>query len=117
MMKQLINLVFVCTDREALNLAIFLHETFILLELWRVCFCFASSRLSVLLERENFAKNHFFQRSVAKSGKTCVLYAMLPLVCTALVALGGSHSLLCQGSPRSDLLEISKQTAGGCPKE
>ncbi len=36
MMKQMINLVFVCTDREALNLAIFLHETFILLELWRV---------------------------------------------------------------------------------
>lgn len=36
MMKQLINLVFSCTDREALNLAIFLNETFILLERWRV---------------------------------------------------------------------------------
>lgn len=36
MMKQLINLVFCCTDREAANLAIFLHETFLLLERWRV---------------------------------------------------------------------------------
>lgn len=36
MMKQAINLVFSCTDREALNLAIFLNETFILLERWRV---------------------------------------------------------------------------------
>ncbi|BDA48856.1 THO complex subunit 2 [Coccomyxa sp. Obi] len=35
MMKQLINLVFSCTDREALNLAIFLNETFIMLERWR----------------------------------------------------------------------------------
>ena len=36
MMRQLVNLVFCCTDREALNLAIFLHETFTLLERWRV---------------------------------------------------------------------------------
>ncbi len=36
MMKQMISLVFSCTDREALNLAIFLNETFILLERWRV---------------------------------------------------------------------------------
>jgi hypothetical protein len=36
MMRQLVNLVFCCTDREALNLAIFLGETFTLLERWRV---------------------------------------------------------------------------------
>ena len=36
MMKQLINLVFCCTDREALNLSIFFSETFALLERWRV---------------------------------------------------------------------------------
>ncbi|KAK9917111.1 hypothetical protein WJX75_001006 [Coccomyxa subellipsoidea] len=35
MMRQMVSLVFSCTDREALNLAIFLNETFILLERWR----------------------------------------------------------------------------------
>ena len=36
-MKQLIYLLPTCTDREALNLAIFYHETFIIMERWRVC--------------------------------------------------------------------------------
>ena len=39
-MKQLIYLLPTCTDREALNLAIFYHETFIIMERWRVC-CFS----------------------------------------------------------------------------
>ena len=35
-MKQLIFLLPTCTDREALNLAVFFHETFTLVERWRV---------------------------------------------------------------------------------
>ena len=38
-MKQLIYLLPTCTDREILNLAIFYHETLIIMERWRVC-CF-----------------------------------------------------------------------------
>ena len=44
-MKQLIFLLPTCTDREALNLAVFFHETFTIVERWRV-------RLSVC--------NHYF---------------------------------------------------------
>ena len=36
-MKQLIYLIPSCTDREALNLAVYFHETFIIMERWRVC--------------------------------------------------------------------------------
>ena len=35
-MKQLIFLLPTCTDREALNLAVFFHETFTIVERWRV---------------------------------------------------------------------------------
>ena len=35
-MKQLIFLLPTCTDREALNLAVFFHETFTVVERWRV---------------------------------------------------------------------------------
>ena len=35
-MKQLIFLLPSCTDREALNLAVFFHETFVVVERWRV---------------------------------------------------------------------------------
>lgn len=44
MMRQMVSLVFSCTDREALNLAIFLNETFILLERWRVSPCPCAAR-------------------------------------------------------------------------
>lgn len=44
-MKQLISLIFTCTDREALNLAVFFHENFIIIERWRVrCFTNSSVR-------------------------------------------------------------------------
>lgn len=48
MMRQMVSLVFSCTDREALNLAIFLNETFILLERWRVSPCPCAARKTFL---------------------------------------------------------------------
>jgi hypothetical protein len=48
MMRQMVSLVFSCTDREALNLAIFLNETFILLERWRVSPCPCAARQTFL---------------------------------------------------------------------